>query len=438
MSKNSHFCVPGPASLSVAFSPDGSKIATGSPDGEVCVMDATNGNIVHTLEGHSGPVKSVAFSPDGRKIVTGSSDTTVCVWDAENGELLDTLQGCTKSVTSVAFSADGETIVAGCADLRVRVWNKGELVKTLKEHSRSVTTVAISSDGSMIVSGSDDKKLLLWSVSDGSLIDTFMGHTDSVTSVCFSPDGSKIASGSADKTVRIWDTETADEIHLIRVAYPVNAVHFSPSNKKVVFSSTNNQTGLIGAWHFNSNGDPETIMTPDNPPLSIALNSRGNKIVYGTPDGFCVCSAMSQKDINTTETLSAVANVSIAKQFKKSNEYGRSASQALGQGEIFKKITAFAHGEGDRGSKDDEFAPSTYYKKFTHKRRSSSSYGSVTDGRKSRSSKSSKISKSSHKKSSHNSQKKSSHNSQKRSSKSSKSSQKKSSQKKSSHNSHNV
>lgn len=373
MSKKTPFCIPGPPAFSVAFSPDGSVIAIGSSDGVAHVMDATSGNIVHALEGHRGHVKSVAFSPDGSKIVSGSSDMTVCIWDADNGELLDTLRGCAKSVTSVAFSSDGETVVAGCADFRVRIWNKGKLVKTLTEHSAPVTSVAISSDGLKIVSGSDDKKILIWSASDGSLIETLIGHTAAVTSVAISVDGSKIVSGSADNTVRIWDAETGNEIHLLRISdMAATFACFSPNDKnKVVLASSDNQKGVISAWHFNTRDDPEVIETLNAHPISVAINSLGNKIAYGTREGVCITSSMSQRSINEAETLAAVANKSISKKFNNADSV--SASEALRQSRLYDGILNFTQGPANRGENIGAFAPSTYYGKFPGggKRRSS-------------------------------------------------------------------
>ena len=94
---------------SVAFSPDGTKIVSGSEDKTVRVWDAVTGTLSNTLEGHSDSVESVAFSPDpdGTKIVSGSFDNTVRVWDAVTGTLSNTLEGHSSRVNSVAFSPDG-------------------------------------------------------------------------------------------------------------------------------------------------------------------------------------------------------------------------------------------------------------------------------------------------------------------------------------------
>ncbi|KAG5727729.1 hypothetical protein E4T56_gene20735 [Termitomyces sp. T112] len=112
------------------------------------------------LNGHTESVKSVAFSPDGKSIVSGSDDQSVRVWDASSGAQLQELNGHTSWVTSVTFSPDGKSIVSGSYDQSVRVWDasSGAQLQELNGHTGSVTSVAFSPDGKSIVSGSDDRQ----------------------------------------------------------------------------------------------------------------------------------------------------------------------------------------------------------------------------------------------------------------------------------------
>ncbi|KAJ7844004.1 WD40-repeat-containing domain protein [Mycena olivaceomarginata] len=124
--------------LSVAFSPDGTRIASGSVDKTIRVWDAATGQQVgDPLAGHTSSIRSVAFSPDGTRIASGSHDETIRVWDAATGQQVgDPLAGHTGSVRSVAFSPDGTRIASGL-----------------------VASVAFSPDGTRIASGSDDKTI---------------------------------------------------------------------------------------------------------------------------------------------------------------------------------------------------------------------------------------------------------------------------------------
>jgi WD40 repeat protein/serine/threonine protein kinase len=117
---------------SVCFSPDGCCLAyaIGSDDdnqpGEVKVRDAATGEVVFSLEGHTSSVTSVAFSPDGKRIVSGSTDKTVKVWDSEKGHECLSLKGHTRGVTSVTFSPDGRRLASAGSDNKVNVWDAGK------------------------------------------------------------------------------------------------------------------------------------------------------------------------------------------------------------------------------------------------------------------------------------------------------------------------
>ena len=194
---------------SVAFSPDGRHIVSGSGDKTVRVWDAQTGqSVMDPLKGHDNWVTSVAFSPDGRHIVSGSDDKTVRVWDAQTGQsVMDPLKGHDDCVTSVAFSPDGRHIVSGSRDKTVRVWDAQtgqSVMDPLKGHDGWVRSVAFSPDGRHIVSGSGDETVRVWDAQTGqSVMDAVKGHDDWVTSVAFSSDGRHIVSGSGDKTVRV-------------------------------------------------------------------------------------------------------------------------------------------------------------------------------------------------------------------------------------------
>ncbi|KAJ6565680.1 quinon protein alcohol dehydrogenase-like superfamily [Mycena sp. CBHHK59/15] len=275
---------------SIAFSPDGVRIVSGSEDDTVRVWDARTGDIVAgPFEGHSDWVTSVAFSPDGARIVSGSNDHTVRVWDARTGEIVaGPFEGHSKWVTSVAFSPDGARIVSGSWDQTVRVWDArtGKIVAgPFEGHSNSVTSVAFSPDGARIVSGSWDQTVRVWDARTGKIVaGPFEGHSNRVTSATFSPDGARIVSGSDDHTVRVWDARTGET-----VAGPfeghsnsVTSVAFSPDGARIVSGSWDHtvrvwdaRTGEIVAGPFEGHSNSVT---------SVAFSPDGVRIVSGSWD----------------------------------------------------------------------------------------------------------------------------------------------------------
>ena len=133
----------GSSNHSVALSADGTRIVSGSSDESVRVWDASTGNELRVLDGHTKRVNSVAFSVDGTRIVSGSSDESVRVWDASTGDELRVLNGHTDIVNSVAFSADGTRIVSGSSDQSVRLWDAStrDEPEVVNFHTRSANSI---------------------------------------------------------------------------------------------------------------------------------------------------------------------------------------------------------------------------------------------------------------------------------------------------------
>jgi WD40 repeat protein len=182
---------------SVAFSPDGRWLVTGSYDRGVRVWRTSDGTLARTLSGHQGTVWSVAVSPDGERVASGGEDRNVRLWRLADGAPLRTLTGHTLNVWSVAFSPDGRLLGSGSFDHTVRLWrvDTGALARTLTGHSEAVVGIAFDPVGGLLASCGDDSSIRLWRVSDGALVRTLTGGSDHVYTVAFSPDGEWLASG---------------------------------------------------------------------------------------------------------------------------------------------------------------------------------------------------------------------------------------------------
>ncbi|KAH6703049.1 WD40-repeat-containing domain protein [Leptodontidium sp. MPI-SDFR-AT-0119] len=264
---------------SVAFSPDGKQVVSGSYDKTVRLWDAATGALLQTLEGHSNGVRSVAFSPDGKQVVSGSYDKTVRLWDAATGALLQILDGHLNGVHSVAFSPDGKQVVSGSWDWTVRLWDAaaGSLLQTLEGHSNGVHSVAFSPDGKQIVSGSWDWTVRLWDAATGALLQTLEGHSNWVHSVAFSPDGKQVVSGSDDKTVRLWDAATGALLQTLEGhSDGVHSVAFLPDGKQVVSGSYD---WTVRLWDAATGALLQTLDGHLNGVRSVAFSPDGKQVV---------------------------------------------------------------------------------------------------------------------------------------------------------------
>jgi WD40 repeat protein len=149
----------------------------------------SQGQPVRTLTGHTDQVRSVAFSPDGRLLASGScgepgSTTNECrqgeikLWEVASGSLVRSLSQVNWA-ESVAFSPNGR-LLASANDFRINLWEvaSGSEVRSLTGHTNGVNSVAFSPDGRLLASGSLDRTIKLWEVASGSEVRSLYGHTD--------------------------------------------------------------------------------------------------------------------------------------------------------------------------------------------------------------------------------------------------------------------
>jgi WD40 repeat protein/energy-coupling factor transporter ATP-binding protein EcfA2 len=268
---------------SVAFSPDGDKVVTGSSDGIARVWNAGGRWDPILLREHGGIVASVSFSPDGRKVATGSWDHTARVWNADgNGESI-VLRGHSGSVYSVAFSPDGHKLVTGSEDTTARVWNadgSGESI-VLRGHHGGIYAVAFSADGQRVATGSWDRTTHVWNA-DGSGRPTVLLESEPIQSVAFSPDARKVVMGSWDHMARIWNADGSGQSVVLKGHEDVVAsVAFSPDGRKVATGSWDHMARI---WNADGSGQAVVLMGHKSSVTSVAFNADGTRVITGSWD----------------------------------------------------------------------------------------------------------------------------------------------------------
>jgi predicted NACHT family NTPase len=282
------------------FSPDGLRVASSTGEwskekkewlGEILLWDARSGKKTASLHGHSAEIESVAFSPDGKLLASGSEDATAILWDLATGQPKQTLKGHKSTVWSVAFNKDGTRLATASEDGSVKLWDvatgkdlgadkgglklaglpmpappaskdakkdkgpakdkkggkqgKGPKAPPPPEPIRAMTCVAFSPDGTKLAAGNLDGSLRIWDPATGKDLKTIKGP-EGVWSISFSPDSQRLAAGGWNDMIRVWSVATGQQL-LQRNGHDrtVTGVAFSPDGQRLATSGID---GLIKIW----------------------------------------------------------------------------------------------------------------------------------------------------------------------------------------------
>jgi WD40 repeat protein len=245
---------------SIAFSPKGDIVATGTVERVVKLWDIKTGDCLATMGGHEYPILSLAFSPDGNELVSGSGDTTLMIWDVEDYSMKHHLKGHGLYVVTCDWDPQGNRIVSGSVDANICEWdaNSGEMLHRHSEHRAAVHQVRFSLDGLNLASGSSDLSLILWdSASTPMRVEhVLQGHNTEVRALCFSEEGKYLASGSSDKTIYLWDTANFEILGEASTMGEIDGIEWYPKTSSFL---TADGSGAIIRWEVT---DLASTMAP--------------------------------------------------------------------------------------------------------------------------------------------------------------------------------
>ena len=293
----------------IKFSPDGSRFAVATSIG-IWLYDAQTGTELALLTGHQKRVSAIAFSPDGSTLASGEEGLELRIWHVEpghveTGELLETIPGAGR-VESLAFSNAGTKLTLALHNWKLREWEKGKGARKtvpLKRDKKPLEALMeLSPDASVLATAAPGFyrrnrrfPIQVWDTRSGNLTSNLTEHTSWIRSLAFSPDGKTLASGDESKTIFLWDVKGGDRLATFKL--PAGGGHhalaFSPNGNFLASGSLN---GTIYLWNATKTEEkwwdavgqymPSLVINGHNAKVTnLAFSPDGKTLISGSQDG---------------------------------------------------------------------------------------------------------------------------------------------------------
>jgi WD40 repeat protein/tRNA A-37 threonylcarbamoyl transferase component Bud32 len=298
----------------VAFAPDGRRLASGSIDGTIRLWDLARAEQIAELRPDDPGipdtnVRSLALTPDGARIVSAHNDSKLRLWEVESGRQLASWRvdaNETPIAQSVSISPDGRRIASGHLRGSITVWDAASrsALRTMS-HAGHVQSVTFSPDGRRLASGGNDRMVRVWDVATGDEIMLLEGHGNQVWSVRFSPDGTLLATGAHDQQVRIWDAASGALLRTLHHEDYVYALEFSPDGRRLVSGS---EDGRIQVWDPWTGDHLRTLHGHRGLPGALAFSADGGQLASGSQDRTVRLWDMDQLDAQSTDGIAVMTH----------------------------------------------------------------------------------------------------------------------------------